>query len=172
MTSTETPASKDRKVSPWWRALAVFLVLVLLLGWAASASMIEQLKSQVTQTQAKLTAVPQVRYVSVLEDAQRLPALLVTLDPIQGNLQIQRLNEVKEGREDTMQLWALDGDKAPRALGVITSKFKTLQIPLPVAGLDGATELAISVEDKGGVSESQGPRLPYLFKGWLVQKSI
>ncbi len=172
MTSTETLASKDRKVAPWWRALAIFLVLVLLLGWAASASMIEQLKSQVQNTQAKLTEVPQVRFVAVLLDEQQLPALLVTLDPQQDHLQIQRLNEVKEGREDTMQLWALNGDEPARSLGTITSKFKTLQMPVEATGLNGTSELAISVEAKGGVSEANGPRLPYLFKGWLVQKSI
>jgi len=27
------------------------------------------------------------------------------------------------------------------------------------------------VENKGGVSPSQGPRLPYLFKGAVVQKT-
>ena len=172
MTSTESTPSKDRKVPSWWRALAIFLAIAGLLMWAAGASMIEQLKSQVQHTQAKLIEIPQVRYVSVLQDGQQMPALLVTMDPKRGNLQLQRLNEVKEGREDTMQLWALNGDSAPRSLGVITSKFKTMQMPLAEAALEGATELAISVEAKGGVSEADGPRLPYLFKGWLIQKSI
>jgi anti-sigma-K factor RskA len=172
MTSTEPPVSKDRRVSAWWRVLAIFLALSGLLAWAASTSMIEQLKSQVQLTQAKLGEVPQVRYVAVLEDEKQLPALLVTLDPKQASLQVQRLNDVKEGREDTMQLWAFNGDQAPRSLGVITSKYKTMQIPVEEAALTGATELAISVEAKGGVTETQGPRLPYLFKGWLVQKSI
>jgi anti-sigma-K factor RskA len=172
MTSTDPTPSKDRKVSSWWRALAILLAMAGLLMWAAGTSMIEQLKSQVQHTQTKLIEIPQVRYVSVLLDEQQLPALLVTLDPKQGNLQVQRLNEVKEGREDTMQLWALNGEKTPRSLGVITSKFKTMQMPVTEAALEGATELAISVEAKGGVSEAAGPRLPYLFKGWLVQKSI
>lgn len=172
MTSTDPTPSKDRKVSPWWRALAILLAMAGLLMWAAGTSMIEQLKSQVQHTQTKLIEIPQVRYVSVLLDEQQLPALLVTLDPKQGNLQVQRLNEVKEGREDTMQLWALNGEKTPRSLGVITSKFKTMQMPVTEAALKEATELAISVEAKGGVSEAVGPRLPYLFKGWLVQKSI
>jgi anti-sigma-K factor RskA len=172
MTSTDQPTSKDRKVSPLWRARAVVLSLAMLLMWAATASMIEQLKSQVQHTQAKLIELPQVRYVSVLMDEQQRPALLMTLDPIQGNLQLQRLNDVKEGREDTMQLWAVNGDQPPRSLGVITSKFKTMQMPATEEALAGATELAISVEAKGGVPEAQGPRLPYLFKGWLVQKSI
>lgn len=144
----------------------------MLLGWAASASMIEQLKSQIQHTQAKLKMVPQVRYIAVLMNDQQQPALLVTQDPQQGNLQIQRLNEVKEGREDTMQLWALEGDKPARSLGVITSKFKTMEMPAQADALQSVTALAISVEAKGGVSEAQGPRLPYLFQGWLVQKSM
>jgi anti-sigma-K factor RskA len=172
MTSTDSPISVARSVPTWWRALAIFLALAMMLGWAASTSMIEQLKAQVRHTQAKLGEVPQVRYVSVLMDDQQQPAMLVTLDPKQGNLQIQRLNEVKEGREDTMQLWAVGGDKPARSLGVIASKFKTLQMPIEDAALTGVTELAISVEAKGGVPEANGPRLPYLFKGWLVQKSI
>ena len=39
-------------------------------------------------------------------------------------------------------------------------------------GPAGVTELAISVEDKGGVPEARGPRLPWLFKGALVHKAI
>lgn len=172
MTSTKSPVSVTRSVPTWWRALAIVLALAMMLGWAASTSMIEQLKAQVQHAQTKLGELPQVRYVSVLQDDQQLPALLVTLDPKQGALQIQRLNEVKEGREDTMQLWAIKADQPPRSLGVITSKFKTLQMPVAETSLDGATELAISVEAKGGVTEANGPRLPYLFRGWLVQKSI
>ena len=71
-----------------------------------------------------------------------------------------------------MQLWSLKSDATARSLGVITSKFKTLQMPVNKTDLEGVTELAISVEAKGGVSQATGPRLPYLFKGWLVQKSI
>ena len=172
MTSTESPASKDRKVPSYWRALAIFLVLILLLAWAASTSMIEQLKAQVQQAQSKLVDVPQIRHISVLLDDQQQPAMLVTLDPKQGQLHIQRLNEVKEGREDSMQLWAVNGTQTPVSLGVIESKYKTLQMPAPASALDGASELAISVESKGGVSPTTGPRLPWLFKGALVQKAL
>ena len=97
---------------------------------------------------------------------------LVTADTQGSVLQLQRLNEVREGREDSMQLWALDGDKPPRSLGVIASTYKTLQLPAPATALAGVQELAISVEDKGGAAEGRGPRLPYLFKGGLVKKAL
>jgi len=167
---TSSPASG--RVSPWWRVLAIALLLALFVGWAASASMVEQLKAQIGHLQAKLAVLPQVRHVSVLLDDRQRPALLVTHDPTSGVLQLQRLNEVKEGREDSLQLWALRENQAPRSLGLLASKYKTLQLPAKEADLAGATQLAISVEDKGGVPDSQGPRLPYLFTGWLVQKAI
>ncbi|MEZ5701563.1 MAG: hypothetical protein R3E42_05700 [Burkholderiaceae bacterium] len=47
-----------------------------------------------------------------------------------------------------------------------------MEMPVSEDALSGVNELAISVEEKGGVPENNGPRLPYLFKGWLVQKSI
>lgn len=170
MTSIE-PAARPR-TSKLWLGISVLLTLVLLVGAATTASMYEQLKAQIVHLQARLAVTPQVRYVSVLLDAQELPALLVTMDPQAGVLQVQRLNEVKEGREDSMQLWALSADKPPRSLGVIESKFKTLQLPAKEAALAGVTKLAISVENKGGVPEQVGPRLPYLFQGWLIQKAL
>ena len=167
-----SPTPARRAVSAWWRALAIFLLLALFIAWAASASMVEQLKAQITHLQAKVTGVVQVQYLSVLLDRQQQPALLVTAD-VQGTvLQLQRLNEVREGREDSMQLWALQADKPPRSLGVIASAFKTLQLPAPTAALAGVQALAISVEDKGGAAEGRGPRLPYLFQGGLVQKAL
>ena len=170
--SHSTPATGFRRVSTWWRALAILLLVVLLIGWAASASMFEQLKAQIGHLQTRLVDVPQVRHIAVLEDDLKLPAMLITYDPKQGALLLQRLNEVREGREDSMQLWALAGDAPPRSLGVIESKYKTLELPVAADALTGVSRLAISAENKGGVPEAVGPRLPYLFEGWLVQKSI
>lgn len=169
--SVSEPAVRTR-TSKLWLGISVVLMLVLLVGAATTASMYEQLKAQIVHLQERLAVTPQVRYVSVLLDAQDLPALLVTMDPRAGVLQVQRLNEVKEGREDSMQLWALSADKPPRSLGVIESKFKTLQLPAKEAALADVTQLAISVENRGGVPEAVGPRLPYLFQGWLIQKAI
>jgi anti-sigma-K factor RskA len=172
MTTEANPVPRNRSVSPWWRALAIFLTLVLLLGWAAGASMIEQLKAQIGHLQTKVAQMPQIRHIAVLLDDKGAAAMLVTMDPQTGFLQLQRLNEVKEGREDSMQLWALEADKPPRSLGVIGSKYKTLQLPAKASDLDGVPQLAISVEDKGGVPETQGPRLPWLFTGALVHKAL
>ncbi|MCU0926702.1 MAG: anti-sigma factor [Hydrogenophaga sp.] len=165
-----TPAS--RRVSPWWRALAILLLIVLLIGWAAAASMMTQLKAQIQHAQARLIEVPQIRQVAVLLDSEQQPAMLVTYNPKDRALLVQRLNDVKEGREDSMQVWALAGGAEPRSLGVVTSKYKTLQMPVSETALQGVTEIAVSAENKGGVPSGASPSLPWLFKGALVQKSI
>lgn len=171
--NTASPSpSRSRRVSPWWRVLAIALLLALLLAWAAASSMTTQLQAQIQHLQGRLAQVPQIRQVSVLLDNEGLPAMLATFNPQERALTIQRLNDVKEGREDSMQVWAIAGDTPPRSLGVIESKYKTLQMPVDEAALAGATELGVSAENKGGVPEGSGPSLPWLFKGWLVLKSI
>lgn len=175
MSSTDTTVSQApsaRRVSPWWRVLAILLALVLLIGWAASASLHEQLKAQIGHAQARLVAQPQITQVAVLTDAQGLPAMLATFTTPENKLQLQRLNDVKEGREDSMQVWAVSADRPPRSLGIVESKYKTLQIPVLPGDLQGATELGISAENKGGVPDGSPPSLPWLFKGWLVSKAI
>lgn len=161
-----------QRVSTWWRVLSVVLIMALLLGWAAGSSMLVQLKAQIEHLQSRLAEVPQVREISVLLDDQQRPAMLITVNPQQGAMLIQRLNEVQEGREDSMQIWALTEGSAPRSLGVIESKYKTMEMPLAAQALQGVSELAISAENKGGVPNGAGPRLPWLFKGWLVRKTL
>ena len=165
---TSESSRSGRGVSGWWRALAIFLLIVLLLAWAAAT----QLQPQISHLQPRLIDVPQVRHVAVLLDAEQRPAMLVTHNPKEGVLLVQRLNEVREGREDSMQVWAMAGEQAPRSLGVIGSKYQTLQLPVTEADLQGMTEIGISAENKGGVPAGAGPSLPWLFRGWWIVKSI
>lgn len=168
-----TPAAPTCSgVSAWWRAATIGSLLALALGTATGMSMFEQFKAQIKHLQTQLQATSQIKYIAVLTDSKQAPAMLVTLDPQEGALQIQRLNAVSEGREDSMQLWALPASGQPRSLGVLESKAKTLRLNANDATLANISQLAISVEDKGGVAESQGPRLPYLFKGSVVQKAL
>ncbi len=172
MTMPHTDTPPRPRTSKFWLAVSVLLALVLLVGGAAMASLYEQFKAQIAHLQGQLATTPQVRFIAVLLDEHQLPAMLVTMDPQAGMLQVQRLNTVAEGREDSMQLWALAADQKPRSLGVIQSRQKTLQLPATEAAMKNATQLAVSVEIKGGVPEAVGPRTPYLFKGWLVQKAL
>jgi anti-sigma-K factor RskA len=159
-------------VSAWWRALSIFLILVLCLAWALGASMYEQFKAQIHHLEAKLVEIPQVREVSVLLDEAQAPAMLLTYDPKNQKLQVQRLNDVKEGREQSLHVWAIPPDDAPRLLGVLTNKYKTQQLDVPNQALTGARALGISVENKDRGPYQGKPQQPWLFKGWLVQKAI
>ena len=154
-----------------WRAAAIAGLLVLVLAATASVSMYEQFTAQVRFLQQQLKGTPQIKYIAVLLDDKQAPALLATLDPQDATLEIQRLNDVREGREDTMQLWALQPGAQPYSLGILQSAATTLRLPVTEAVLAKATGLAISVENKGGAEAKQGPRLPYLLTGALVQKA-
>jgi anti-sigma-K factor RskA len=156
-----------------WRAATVVLLLLLVIGFTSAWSLFEQFKAQLSHVQTQLQGTSQIKYVSVLLDAQQAPAMLITVDTHEGALQLQRLNSVKEGREDTMQLWAIGkSGSAPRSLGIVESAGKTLRLAASEEALKDVTQLAISVENKGGVPQTQGPRLPYLFQGALVQKAL
>ena len=159
-------------VSAWWRALSIFLSLVLLIAWAFSASMYEQLKAQIHHLEVKLVEIPQVREIAVLLDDAQAPAMLLTYGSKDQTLQVQRLNDVKEGREQSLHVWAIaDGDK-PRLLGVLTDRYKTQQLDVPTPALKGAQAIGVSVENKDRGPRDGQPMLPWLFKGWLVQKAI
>jgi anti-sigma-K factor RskA len=169
--SSPSPTPR-RGVSPWWRVLAIVLAIALLLAWATATSMVTQLQTQIGHLRERLIQVPQIRQIALLLDAEGKPAMLATFNPLDEALTIQRLNDVREGREDSMQVWAIGADGVPRSLGVIASPYRTLQLPVREEVLQDAVELAISVEDKGGVPAGAAPSLPWLFRGWLVAKSI
>ena len=163
----------ERKgVSGWWRAATIACLILLAVALASGMSMFEQFKAQIQHVQAKLKDTGQVKYIAVLNDDKQVPAMLVTMALQDNALQIQRLNAVTEGREDTMQLWALSEGDPVRSLGVLETKGKTLRLPATERDLASATTLAISVEDKGGAFTGKGPRLPYLFKGSVIQKAL
>lgn len=155
-----------------WRAATIACLLVIAIAIATGVSMFEQFTIQIHHLQSKLQSTAQIKYIAVLVDDQQAPAMLVTLDPQDGALQIQRLNSVAEGREDSMQLWALPASGQPRSLGVLTSAGKTLRMPANDTTLADVRHLAISVENKGGTEQNTGPRLPYLFIGAVVQKAL
>ena len=168
--ASETSTSRAG-VSSLWRVASILLAVVLLLGWAFSASMFEQLKAQIHHFEKRLSDTPQVREISVLLDDKQQPGLLVTYDPITHALQVQRLNEIKEGREESLHLWALTEQDPPRLLGVLTNRYKTTQLDVPPEALEGASALGLSVESKDKGPAAGLPYQPWVFKCGLVKRS-
>jgi anti-sigma-K factor RskA len=171
-TSPSLPSSTATSgVSSWWRALSITLLIVLGLAVASVMSMYAQFQAQLEHMQTQLQTVPQVKTISVLTDKEQVPAILITQDPQETTLQLQRLNDVVEGQEDSMQLWALSGDNRPVSLGVLSTRIKMQRLNATDKDLESMDHLAISVENRGGVSPQQGPRLPYLYQGAIVRKA-
>jgi anti-sigma-K factor RskA len=147
-------------------------MLLLAVGIAAGVSMFEQFVAQVHDLQQKVQKTAQLQTVAVLLDDKGEPAMLVTQMAGESFLQLQRLNAVVEGREDSMQLWALNASGNASSLGVVQSTIKTPRLQISEQALTNAKRLAISVESRGGATLSQGPRLPYLFSGAWVHKAL
>lgn len=160
------------KHANWWRSATIACLLIIAIATATGMSMFEQFKAQIAHLQTKLQTTAQIKYVSVLLDDKHAPALLITFDIIDGALQIQRLNAVTEGPQDTMQLWALSPIDPPLSIGILERKGKTLRLPATEKTLASVSDLAISVENKGGAEPGKGPRLPYLFVGAVLQKAL
>jgi anti-sigma-K factor RskA len=173
----ESPTDNDiPKPYNWalqrWRLATIACVILLAVAAATMVSMMEQFKAQVSHLQTKLKTTQQIKYVAVLMDDKQLPAMLLSFDLQDAYLQVQRLNDVKEGPEESLQLWALDSEGRALSLGVLSPKLKTAQVPVSDKILLQATGLAISVENKGGVEADRKPSLPYLFTGALIQKAL
>jgi len=169
---TTTPSSTETPSSPinGWRILSIICLLVIAVGTASGISLYEMFNAQLTHLQAKLKTVSQVKYVAVLLDAKQQPGMLVSFDPQDGFLQLQRLTDIKEGPNDSMQLWATNNPQ-PQSLGVLTPKLRTAQLPITDKVLAGITKLAISVENRGGAEPGAIPLQPYLYTGALIQKA-
>lgn len=168
---SSNPSSRPG-VSSYWRAGAIALMLLLAVGMTAGVSMFEQFVAQVHDLQQKVQKTAQLQTVAVLLDDKGEPAMLVTQMAGESFLQLQRLNGLLEGREDSMQLWALNASGNAASLGVVQSTIKTPRLQISEQALTNASRLAISVESRGGVTQSQGPRLPYLFSGAWVRKAL
>lgn len=155
-----------------WRLATIICVVLLAVGSATGVSLYEMFNAQITHLQDKLKNVPQTKYIAVLLDAQQAPGVLVTFDPQDGFLQLQRLTDIKEGPNDSLQLWDTSAPGQPRSLGVLTPKIRTAQLPATDKSLAKVMQLAISVENRGGAEVGAPPLLPYLYHGALVQKAL
>ncbi|MCB2002895.1 MAG: anti-sigma factor [Burkholderiaceae bacterium] len=153
----------------WWRGAAAAGACATLLAVVAGWQLVEQRSAQVTQLQAQLQAVPRDAYVAVLHDDKSTASMLVTFDPRNNRLTLQRVGDYRESPERSLQLWAIAPSGGPRSLGVLDRE-PVLRLAAGEADVRDATALAISLEPRGGVPGSGGPTGPVLFSGRLIQK--
>lgn len=165
------------KATGWLRSLALWRgataagALATVLAVVTAVGLRDQLGSEIGALQAQLAAQPQIEYVAVLNDAQASASMLVTFDPKNGRLTLQRVGGFQEAADKSLQLWALPPSGGPRSLGVL-GQDRLLQLAADEPDVREVPTLAISLEPKGGVPSERGPTGPVLFTGALIQKMI
>ena len=167
----------------WWRGWALAgsfaTVAAVALGlWShqeglqhSTRQQLALLQTQLQSTQAALQATPQIRYVAVLADAKADASVLVTFDARHDQLVLQRVGGFQEADNQSLQLWALPQQGAPRSLGVL-GQGKLEELRAQENDVHTVPALAISLEPMGGVPSSMGPTGPVLFKGALIRREL
>ncbi len=120
---------------------------------------------------SELDTAPAIQYVAVLADDKAQPSILVTFDPKNKQLVMQRIGDQAGHQADkSLELWALPPGGAPRPLGTLDSG---RGVTLTASSSEvTAPALAISLEPKGGAPKGSGPTGPILFTGPLIEKTI
>jgi anti-sigma-K factor RskA len=154
-----------------WRGTTAAGALATVLAAVTAVGLRDEMGAQIGELQAKLSAQPQIEYVAVLNDEQASASMLVTFDPKNGRLTLQRVGGYQEAADKSLQLWALPPGAAPRSLGVLSQE-RLLQLAADQRDVREVPALAISLEPKGGVPSETGPTGPVLFKGALIQKML
>lgn len=147
-------------------ALAAVVVGVQVNGGLRASS-----GAQIAELRQQLQAAPQIQYVAVLADDKAAASMLVTFDPKNNQLVLQRVGGFQEGADKSLQLWALPPAGGPRSLGVLGQE-KLLNLTAGEADVRQVPALAISLEPRGGVPSAGGPTGPVLFKGELIQRML
>lgn len=160
----------------WWHSLAlwrtagltgVFTLVVATVAVLALRNELDAQSVQIEALQQQMQGAPDVRYVAVLNDEKATPSIVVTFDPRDSRMNLQRVSGFREAPDRSLQLWALPVAGAPRSLGVLAPD-RQLQLPVSEPVLREAFVLAISLEPLGGVPGDTGPSGPILFKGPLI----
>ena len=109
--------------------------------------------------------------MAVLSDDKAAASMLVTFDPKNRQLVLQRVGNYQPGADKSLQLWALPPGGAPRSLGVLGDA-PALKLTASEADVRAVPALAISLEPRGGVPSERGPTGPVLFHGPLIEKTL
>jgi anti-sigma-K factor RskA len=97
----------------WWQSLALWRggavagVLATVVAVMSAIGLREEMDTRVAALQSELASQPQVQYVAVLNDDRAGPAMLVTFDPANQRLTLQRVGGYQEASDKSLQLWAL-----------------------------------------------------------------
>lgn len=177
MAKARSAPPAQEHANSWWRNLVLWRgataagALATVLAVVTAVGLRDELGAEIGSLQAQLATVPTVAYVAVLNDDSASPSMLVTFDPNNRRLTLQRVGDFQEAADQSLQLWALPPSGAPRSLGVLSQE-RLLRLAAAQSDVREVPTLAISLEPKGGVPSETGPTGPVLFKGALIQKML
>jgi anti-sigma-K factor RskA len=178
MQAARTPSERPTEgLAGWlrsqlvWRVASAAGVLATVVAVTVGVGARDQLSQEVARLQTQLQTTPQIEYVAVLADDQAAASMLVTFDPKNNKLTLQRVGGYHEASDRSLQLWALPPAGSPKSLGVLGQE-KLLRLTAGEGDVRDVPTLAISLEPKGGVPSATGPTGPVLFKGALIQKLL
>ena len=169
--------TETKSLDGWWQGLALWRgvaaagALASVIAIVTGINLKSQMGGEIGRLQAQLLATPQIEYVAVLADDKSAASMLVTFDPKNKKLVLQRVGGYQEAGDRSLQLWALPPSGGPRSLGVLGGD-KLLQLTANDGDIRAVPTLAISLEPKGGVPSAGGPTGPVLFTGTVIQKML
>ncbi len=174
-------ARQSAAAAGWWQSLPLWRGVAAAGAFATVAAVVVGLRvneglriesgAQIAELRQQLQATPQIQYVAVLADERSAASMLVTIDPKNNTLVLQRVSGFQEGGDRSLQLWALPPSGAPRSLGVL-GQGPLVKLTAAEADVREVPTLAISLEPRGGVPGAGGPTGPVLFKGSLIQRML
>jgi anti-sigma-K factor RskA len=175
------PAPPPPVAIGWWQSLALWrgmaaagacaTLAAVVVGLQVNQGLRSEAGAQIAELRQQLQATPQIQYVAVLADEKSAASMLVTIDPKNNTLVLQRVSGFQEGGDRSLQLWALPPSGAPRSLGVL-GQGPLVKLTAAEADVREVPTLAISLEPLGGVPGAGGPTGPVLFKGSLIQRML
>ena len=149
-------SENDKRWGAWLRSLTVWRVasaagaVATVAAVTVGLNLRQELGSEIAKLQTQLQATPQIEYVAVLADDKAAASMLVTFDPKNKKLTLQRVGGYQEASDRSLQLWALPPSGGPKSLGVLTND-KLLRLTAGENDVREVPTLAISLEPKGGV---------------------
>lgn len=159
-------AAASAATGGWTRSLSLWRGASLAGALATAVAVVVGL-----DLQRQLDTAPTVQYIAVLADDKAAASMLVTFDPKNRQLVLQRVGNYQPGADKSLQLWALPPGGAPRSLGVLGDA-PALKLTASEAEMRAVPALAISLEPRGGVPSARGPTGPVLFQGALIEKTL
>lgn len=148
------PAPAPARGLAFWRGIAAFasvaalaLALVVALPSAVPAPVVVVLAS---------TGAPM--------PGERPAAIVASFMPDANELVAMPITPVDMQPDRSLHLWAIPAGGAPRSLGLMSGAGGT--VALPARALEGASQLAVSLEPRGG-SPGPGPTGPVVYAGTI-----